>query len=262
MTTNRKKKLSPDETIRLDALLSAARNFHYTSFALAGLSLALSSLERVSDLSLPTIALILPNLQSVVGIYLLVIVFVLAADRLYTMAHPWLEFDNRRPQFAWVALGTYQTNELSVILWLTIPLIICAFATANMLAKIASDDIAGFGLSFISILIVFVTHQVSDYWTLIKERRDHRGGPATFSIYLLYWIRLIRTIVSTIFFILPVFAVIPSWRSSVITIVGYSFSALLTLQAMSLIGGISFIYRFIDRVGQNWDFPTKSKHYI
>jgi len=46
-------KLTPEEFQRLDSLLSSARSFHYLSIILAGLSLAVSSLDQASDITLP-----------------------------------------------------------------------------------------------------------------------------------------------------------------------------------------------------------------
>lgn len=257
----KQKNLSSDEMKRLDDLLTAARNFNYTSFVLAGLSLMLSSLEKVESISVPVFNIAIPSLQAVVSIYLLVIIFTLTSDRLFAMAYPWLDLDKRRPQFAWIALGPNRTNLPLVLFWLVIPLLICAIATANTLTALSQKDVTGLTLSFAGIFVIFAPRVVGRYWNFIQERTDLRGGPATFSIYLLYWLRITRQILGSTFFFLPVLAIIPKWRPTILQMLLYLLFGFVAFEVIRLIGSIPFIYRFIDKSGVRFGFPAKSKHY-
>lgn len=197
-------KLSSDELERLDELLKSARKFHYLSFLLAGLSLLLSSLETFNGFSLPLGQIILPNTQTAVGFYIVVILLNMVADRFFLMVHPFLKYDPRRPPFAWIALSTRISSRRSITFWLMIPILICAISTANTI----KGDLTGISLSITGIFIIFLPRTIDDYIDLIKKRKDERGGPATYSIFLLYHYRIIRQLWVSIFFFIPVLAVV------------------------------------------------------
>jgi hypothetical protein len=251
-------RLSREESKRLDALLSAARRFHYSAFLMSGISLALSSIESFEDFKLPVGDITVPGLQTAVGIYLTVIVLTVAAERLLAMADPWLGMDTRRPPFAWIALGTKGTSVGSATLWLFLPILICAVSTAVCLGN---KDFTGSTLSFAGAFVMLLPHRWSHYWLLVKTHQDHRGGQATLSIWLLYLYRMQRGLTMIALFFAPVIAVIPRWREPVWRVALPLIYIGLSLYVLRLVAGFPLVYRRIDRLGKRFGFPITSKHY-
>jgi hypothetical protein len=169
-----------------------------------------------------------------------------------------MERDNRRPPFAWIALSPQDSTLRSVTLWLMLPIVICGVSTAISLDK---KDFTGLGLSFIGLLFFATPRLVERHWYLITKRLDHRGGPATLSMWLLYWCRLLRSVILTICLFPTVIAVVPKWRSPVWDISSPMVIFMAAIVILRLIGGIPFIYRRIDRLGSRSGFPVESKHY-
>lgn len=250
--------LTREEQRRLDDLLSAARRFHYSAFIFSGLSLALVSIDTLEGFELPIGGVVVPTLQTIVGLYLLVLVFVLVSERLFAMAYPFLKMDKRRPPFAWIALGSRDPSIRSVTFWLVVPVLICAIATATLLD---AKDVSGFTLSFAGVLFILLPRTVGGYWYLIGNRLDHRDGAATFSIWLLYWYRLVRDLWIIVFMFAPVVAVVPKWRGPVWKVT-YPFMILGGgVYILRTIAAFPFVYRLIDRLGKRFGFPVNSKHY-
>jgi hypothetical protein len=250
--------LSKEEQERLDGLLGAARRFHYWAFILAGLSLLVSSLEGFAEIELPIVKLSIPALQANVGIYVLVQALTIATERLYSMARGWLSLDTRRPPFAWVALSSRRWNGRSVLLWLALPAVLCAIATG---VTLGAGDLSGLGLASAGALVVLIPGTAGSEWYLLRNRLDHRGGPATFSIWLLYWYRFVRLVLWSSVFFLPVPAVVPRWRHGLLTIIGWCLLVSVPLMVARFLAGLPPLYRRIDRAGRRFGFPTESKHY-
>ena len=251
-------KLTKEELERLDSLLATARRFHYTAFILSGFSLALSSLETINTIKLPIGDVDFPALQAIVGIYILVLILTLASLRVFNMALPWFKLDNRRPPFAWIALSSKEPTGLSVVFWLLIPVLICAIATAISLGQ---NDITGYFLSFVGIIVVLTPNTIDEDTYLIRKKLDHRGGASTYSIWLLYWYRLVRSLIFLIIFFLPVIAVLPKWRMNILSIEPKLLIIFGAMYILRLIAGIPVIYRLIDRIGFKLGFPKESKNY-
>lgn len=250
--------LTKEELDRVDNLLGAARAFHYSAFILSGISLALSSFEKINSFKLPIGDVQIPHLQTVVSIYLLTLVLSICAERTFRMAYPWMARDKRRPPLAWIALSPRDSTSRSVTFWLMLPIVICGVSTAISLDK---KDVTGFALSFIGALFFATPRLVEYYWYLITKRLDHRGGPATLSMWLLYWYRLGRGVILTICLFVPVIAVVPKWRSPTWNISSPMVIFMIGILILRLIGGIPLIYRVIDRLGLRFGFPVESKHY-
>ncbi len=250
--------LSKGEQERLDALLRAARRFHYWASILAGLSLLLSSLEGFSEIKLPIVELSIPALQANVGIYVLVLALTIASTLTFKMAQPWLKLDRRRPPFAWIALSSREPSAGLVTFWLLLPVLVCAIATG---ASVPPGDLSGLALSAWGVMFVFVARGIEDDLHLIRHKLDHRGGPATLSMWLLYWYRLVRTLATVAFFLFTILAVIPRWRGNLLLLAGWCLAAAGVLIAGRYIAGASPIYRRIDRAGRRFGFPAQSKHY-
>jgi hypothetical protein len=225
---------------------------------LAALSLLLSSLEGFSEIKLPIVEVSIPALQANVGIYIVVLALTFASAQTFKAANPWLELDRRRPPFAWIALTSKQPSAGVVTCWLLLPVLLCAIAAG---ASVPSRDWTGLGLSFIGVMAVFVAGAVEEWLHLIRHRLDHRGGPATFSIWLLYWYRLARTLCTVGFFLFTILAVVPRWRANLLVLVAWCGAGIMILVVGRLVCGASPIHRRIDRAGRRFGFPTESKHY-
>jgi hypothetical protein len=250
--------LTQDEIKRIDELLSEARKYHISSLVLAGISIALSSLDQTTGFELPFGKINLPSTQTAVGLYFLVIFLSLASDRLFGMAYRWIHLDPRRPPFPWFALGKPPYSYFQVKIWLLLPILIGAMATAITLQD---KDTSGFVLSFVGLLLFLLPRHLSRYSQLISKKEDERGGPATFSIFLLYWLRITRNIVLFGFFLVPIFAIVPRWRDDMLSLSAYIGTLAIWLFVIRWIGGIKFVYRAIDRLGTKLGFSSVSKHY-
>lgn len=250
--------LTPDEMARLDSLLASARRCHNLSLAIAGLSLLLSSVDQLTGVTVPWGDVRIPSTQASVCIYLATIALTWMAYRFFEMAYPWMKMDRRRPPFAWMALGSVLPKPRDVVAWLLLPLVICAFATAITLRL---GDWYGLSLSLIGKFGALLPLSISTYWTLIKARSDHRGGPATFSIYLLYWYRMLRQTWMTVFYLTAVIAIVPAWRPTAERMWPFLVAVPIILMVIRSIGMIPSVYRWIDRFGPKWGFPETSQHY-
>jgi len=250
--------LTQDEIKRIDDLLSEARKYHLSGLVLAGVSIALSSLDQTTGIELPLGKINLPSTQTAVGLYFLVILLSITSDRLFGMAFPWMHLDPRRPPFPWFALGKPPYSYFQVKIWLLLPIFIGAIATAITLQ---SKDTSGLVLSFVGLLLFLLPRHLSHYFHLISNREDERGGAVTFSIFLLYWLRLLRNIVVFGLFLLPIFAIVPPWRDNMLRISAYVGTLAVWLFIIRWIGGIKFVYRIIDRLGAKLGFSSVSKHY-
>ena len=145
-----------------------------------------------------------------------------------------------------------------VTFWVLLPVLLCAIATG---ASVPAGDWGGLVLSAWGVLFVFVARGIGDDLHLIRHRLDHRGGPATFSMWLLYWYRLVRTLATVAFFLFTILAVIPRWRGNLLPVAGWCMGVAGALIAGRYIAGAPPLYRRIDRIGRRFGFPIESKHY-
>jgi hypothetical protein len=248
--------LSQQELERLDQLLTSARNFHYSSFILAGLSLAIVSLDRPEAIVLPIAGIALPGIQASVAIYFVALIMAMCTEILFSMAYPWLKVDRRRPPFPWIALGAGLSNR-RVTTWILMPPLLCGLFSSFYL----QGDYVGLGLIYGSLGVVLLPRTFRNYRALLLARADHRGGDATFSIYLLYWHRLFRQSLVTIGLLVAVFAAIPKWRSGLLHVLAVMAALFLIDYLVRVIGGFPPIYRRIDKFGERFGFPAQSRHY-
>lgn len=255
--------LSEAEQTRLDKLLETCKYYHNFSYIVAGILIALSTLESFQGFAVPFGGLTFPKIQTAIGLFLLVVVLLVIGDRFFLMALPWLSIDKRRPPFAWIAMGLpFQRSPSSLTFYLPIPIAALGatiiLGTEPDVSKVITFSAmlwAGYGLFFLP--------RTMYYWMfLISERRDHRGSSLTLSVYLLYWYRVIRQILYSLFIVLPMIYALPRWRNGQLeTIIIYASIAFGVLYAIRMMCSPKGVYKRIDRLGRRAGFPIESPHY-
>ncbi len=257
--------LTDAEEQRLDRLLETGKKYHYLAFAVSGLLIALSSLQSFLQFLAPFGGLAFPKIQTAVLLFALVVILLIATDRMFLMAYPWLLFDKRRPPYDWVIFGLRINRTYNIGLWLYVPLAISSIAMSVILGTI---QVKGWeGLTFTVFLLVgvgltFLPKTIYYWHYLISEKLDHRGGLATYSIYLLYWYRLIRQVIYSLFIALPVIEIIPAWNNyQMDTLYKEALIVFFVLYILRMIAGIKKVYKWIDKRGLKYGFPATSNHY-
>jgi Zn-dependent protease with chaperone function len=139
-----------------------------------------------------------------------------------------------------------------------LPVLVCAISTA---ISLDGKDPIGFLLSWVGIFFVLTPRIIGEYWYLIRKKLDHRGGPATFSMWLLYWYRLERSITGSVIFFIPILAIIPKWRIGLLRAETFLLIFFAVMYILRLIAVPPPVYRLIDRIGSKLGFPKESKHY-
>jgi len=249
--------LDEAEQERLDKLLSSARLFHYMNFVIAGISWAFCSLEKKPDVQLPLAGLSLPTLQASMAFYFVSIALTLASIILLRMAKPWIPLDPRRPPHAWFALGIRGKVSASALLWTIFPLFLAATAVTVILGK----DVIGIGLLVPGILTAGLPFVVGNYLEDIRHKTDERGGPATFSIWLLYWYRTTRHVLLGLICVFSGLGAMPQWRNEMLTTLFWIGCFIFGLYVVRSICGFSWFYLKIDKWGTRFGFPQASQHY-
>jgi hypothetical protein len=247
--------LTEREQDRLDDALGHIRTLHYLNFCLAGVALALSSLDVVKGVSIPSTGIDLPRAQAAVGLFLVTIGLSAVIERLFRMSATWLDLDPRRPPFPWFAFGNRSLSNRAMNLWILAPAVVAALGAGVALGP----AFPGWGLMIPSFVLVFLPAVLEDYWHCIRTRTDKRGGPATFSIWLLYWFRLGGCLAFGLLAASVAVLAVPSWRGLASPVTKVSFLTLAFLEVPRFIG--SFTYRLIDRLGVRRGFPPDSPHY-
>lgn len=245
--------LDPREQDRLDLILSAARNLHYWNFAVAG-SAVLGALQGGDSVKVPLLDVSLSTGKAGVALYFLSILLTVANDRLFQEAYRWIRLDPRRPRFPWHALGSGPVSFARVSIWIYLPVVITASAAALSLGPQPLSS----GLLLPGLLLAGSSRVFGHYWPLIRERRDHRGGPATFSMWLLYIYRLLRIFLLPLAFAAFVLAALPDLRAAMLHVIKWLAALLITAWALRLVG--AFFYKAIDRAGVRFGFPATNEH--
>ena len=173
-----KQKLSPEDKLKIDALLTSAKSFNYTAFVLSGLSFLVASVEKMEEFKLPLGGIPIPAIQTVVGLYFIVVLLSVASERLLNMAAPWIEWDNNSPPFAWIAFSSKRRSQRSVLFWIAMPIFLCAGATSISINL--GQGYFGLFLAFVGVFIVSVPSILGNYWFLITQKGRRKGRPSNF----------------------------------------------------------------------------------
>jgi hypothetical protein len=209
------KPLEEREEARLDNLLATGRKFHNWSFIFAGLLIALSALDNVSELKSPIGEVSIPIIPTSIGLYILVIITVIIADRFLFLAFPWVALDKRRPPFDWLVFGFDFKNQIHAEVWEILPILVAAVGLSIIFTSQSFvNDVATTSVIFVAGLTLSqIPRTMSSYYYLILNKIDHRGGNATFSTFLLYVYRLLGIILFSAIVSLPIILIIPQWYS-------------------------------------------------
>lgn len=246
--------LTKEELGRLDSLLSSARGFHYTSFTIAGISLVLSSFES-TGFQLPIGDIEIPKLQTTIGLYFLVLILSICAEKLFYMALPWLKVDKRRIPFAWIALSSRKSSLVPYfIFWLVIPPIVAGISTA---ASLDDPNLPGFVLCFLGLFFIVAPMNIEREIYCIKNRVDSRGRPVTLTKWIYYWEKLLGSIAMTFFYFSVVLVLLPKWyeilsQPAKVFVVVWLLSMLLRF-----ISSFKIVSRRIDRYGKSIGFRVE-----
>lgn len=205
-------------------------------------------------MKVPLLELALPTTKSVIALYLLSILLAAANDRLFHQAYRWMSLDARRPSFPWHALGYDRVNYLTVTTWIFLPVVITAVAGSIVLRR----ELAGSSLLLPGFLLAGTQRLMDRYGPLIRGRRDHRGGPATFSMWLLYVYRLARNGLLCLVFTTLVLAAIPDVREPMLTVSKVIGGTIFVMIGLRTAAGA--VYRRIDQLGTRFGFPATNAH--
>lgn len=253
--------LIDSEQKRLDDLLATGRTYHFTALMVSGILLALSTLDNFGEFLAPFGNISFPSVQTALGLYVLVIVLLIATDYILLMAYPWLSLDERRPPFAWLILGLDYQKSYPISFWLYVPILIASLGMVGILIKNASTTLSIGGAVISGLALVYFPRTIYYMAYFIEKREDHRGGSLTLSMYLLYLYRYFRQIVYTLLIAAPIIYLIPAWKDGytmVLLIAGCFYIVVFVLRR---IGSIKKVYRWIDHLGKRFGFPTESKNY-
>ncbi|MFN8414105.1 MAG: hypothetical protein U0Z26_17125 [Anaerolineales bacterium] len=256
--------LTEAEQNRLDRLLESGKKFHNFSFVIAGILAALSTLGNFDKFSAPFGEIVFPKLQTSIGLFLLCVVLLVASDRYFLMSYPWVSAEERRPHYDWMVKGLKIERRLFSSFIFNLPMQIAALGTVVILGTdININKVITFSaLLFTGFGILYLPRNFYYWFHLIDTREDHRGGSVTLSVYLLYWYRVIRQILYSIYLLLPILLVIPQWQNTAFfTLFIYSVLVFGVFYIIRTICSIKFIYQRIDKLGVRHGFSKTSQHY-
>lgn len=239
--------LDDKEMDRVDLILSSAKRLHYINFIICGFSLAILSLEDITELLLPIGGITLPYIQTSVGIYIVSLALTFSSFRLFRMANRWLKYDPRRTLYPWIALGVDKVQYWMVFMWIIFPFVINTLPLVTV-----KEGYNAFSLFLPAFIMLTTPDFISNKINQLKSRLDDYENNMSLSIWILYWIRLLRAISLVIIFSAPIFNVIPAWEQVLLPIQMIGMAMLLVLGLIRMIGG--FVYKWIDRIGQKIGF--------
>jgi hypothetical protein len=253
--------LNEAEQKRLDELLATGRTYHFMALVVSGILLALSTLDSFGEFLAPFGNISFPSVQTALGLYILVSVLLIATDYILLMAYPWLSLDERRPPFAWLILGLDFQRSYPISFWLYVPILIASIGMVGVLVKNASTTLSIGGAIISGMALVYFPRTIYYMAYFIEKREDHRGGSLTLSMYLLYLYRYFRQIVYTLLIAAPIIYLIPAWKDGYKIVLLIAGGVYIVVFVLRRVGSIKKVYRWIDRLGKHFGFPTESKNY-
>jgi hypothetical protein len=161
--------------------------------------------------------------------------------------------DPRRPGFPWYALGLERMSYFRATCWLFLPVVATALAASQALG----NEPAGTALLIPGLFLAGTPRLFDRYGQFVRERRDHRGGPATLSMWLLYIYRIARSVLLCLAFATLVISAAPMMRGSMLRLSSILTVVLIALLVLRTLGGI--VYRRIDQMGSRFGFAATSQ---
>jgi hypothetical protein len=230
-----------------------ARKVHHLNLLVVALSLLLLA-PGTDNVNIPLLQVSLPRANSIIPLYLLSILLTAANDRLAMQAYRWLPLDPRRVPFPWHPLGHSRVNYWTMTTWVLLPVVITGVAASITLWR----ELTGLGLLLPGLLLAGSQRVRDRYGPLIRDRLDHRGGPVTFSMWLLYLYRMARNGLMAVVCVTSVLAAIPDARALMLKVSGAIIVLFIGMMVCRVLAGAFF--RRIDRVGVRWGFPNTNAH--
>lgn len=194
------------------------------------------------------------TLPAVVALYLLSIMVAIANDRLFRQAYKWMSLDPRRPGFPWYALGLNRVNYSAVSVWILLPVVVTAIAGSQALGH----ELGGTALLLPGFFLAGTPRICERYGDLIRQRRDHRGGPATFSMWLLYIYRIASSALLCLMFSTLVISAVPILRGTMLRVSSLLGAGAIALMVARTLAGL--VYRKIDHFGGRFGFASTNPH--
>ncbi len=236
--------LSEREQDRLDRLLFGARLFFLASFGVAGLSTVLQTASRPGGWLEP-----LREPLTVVAV-LVVIALAMAGDRLFRLAHPWLELDPRRVPYGWILAGNARGAWLRGTLALLAPVALTAWATGLGLHSVIAQ-LTG----VVAAVLLAISPRVIEYHLgLLRQRAQQPRQETRFSGWILCWLSLARSVTFAAAVLLILLATAPAWTYRVGDAVALVILIFITLLLVHLL--LLLLATGIDQLGARFHFAT------
>lgn len=211
--------LTEAEQARVDSLLGAARRAYITGYIVAGVLLVLSALGNGPDIVLPIGDITVPSVPAAILGYGLVVIMTGVGDWFMWTAVPFLSSDPRRPPFAWISFSGRFPSVGPWFVSLLLPVLFAALACGSLLSAAAVDlkvwKLSVGSLVMGGLMLCYLPSFAIRYRAMIAEREDWHGTPLSLSIWLHFWMRLVRQVAISIAWFLPIFSVLEPWRAFV-----------------------------------------------
>jgi hypothetical protein len=241
---------------RLKELIDSGRKFHYMNLVFAGLIITLLFKNVNENLKL-FLEIEFPIRNLLIFIYFLTVIYTIVCFDIFSSIWKRVnnEFNEEIP-FNWFVLTGNKTRILSIF-WIGLPWLISAIGIGFSHLDIDKASIIALGL--FSIAIIF---DLKKFAYKIANKSDENGNKVTFSIYLLYWYRLLREIFVVVILCISIYT---AFNTSLININPLSIELKITIGVMillfilRLLGTFKFFYQRIDKFGEKFGFGSEYK---
>lgn len=243
---------------RLIQLVESGRKYHYRNFIFASLVFVFLLKDENENFNM-ILEVELPIKIIMVFLYFLTIVYTVITIDIYSSTHKVIRTNfNGRIPFNWFVLTGKQTTMLSG-LFIVLPLIISYIGIG--FSKIPIDKGS---LFYLGLFGTFLPKYLKDYAFNLSRKVDDNGNEITLSIYLLYWYRLIRGIITIALFAIPIFYFFnqdrqPKTIEELFDENIYLWVCLLSLIILRILGEI--FHKKINNIGTKYGFPREYKKY-
>lgn len=243
-----KNPLTDLEIKRLEDMISSIAKFNYLNFIIAGISLILSTLDSVVLFSLPIGNLVIPYKTTMIGFYILSVSLTMVTLKLIILALPAIKVDNSRITLPWIGLSNGDVKTYSIYFWIIIPMIINCIPLAINYPQLKTGN-----LLFGGLFLVMTPTAMENYLDYLINKKDDKAD-LTFSMWILYLIRLSRGLIIPLYFLSAILLEISKWRAVGEILMKISVIAIVIIYLLRIIGPIT--YKFFDKIGTKLGFSA------